>query len=116
MWWERRIMSERCLEFEQKVDFGGFNNTGYAGGFPSRVEKRIKRIVKSPCLHLFSGSSLIGDERVDINQTRTTTWTEICFFWYGSTFFNNLIFNRRFVFFESWKIIITISTYYYITF
>lgn len=63
---------EECIEYEQKVDFGGFNNTGYPGGFPSRVADRIQSIVKSPCLHLFSGSSKIGDVRVDINHPNAT--------------------------------------------
>jgi hypothetical protein len=63
---------EEVLEYQQLVDFGGFNNTGYAGGFPSRVEERIQRIIQSPCLHLFSGSSRIGDERIDIKHPNAT--------------------------------------------
>lgn len=61
-----------AIEYEQKVEFGGYNNTGYAGGFPSRVIKRLESIVQSPCLHLFSGSSKIGDERIDINHPNAT--------------------------------------------
>ena len=63
---------EETIEYEQRVEFGGFNNTGYPGGFPSRVIKRIESIVQSPCLHLFSGSSKIGDVRIDINHPNAT--------------------------------------------
>jgi len=60
------------VEYKQKVEFGGYNNTGYPGGFPSRVIKRIESIIESPCLHLFSGSSKIGDVRIDISHPNAT--------------------------------------------
>ena len=63
---------EKNSEYEQKIEFGGYNNTGYPGGFPSRVIKRIESIIQSPCLHLFSGSSKIGDERIDIAHNNAT--------------------------------------------
>lgn len=65
-------MQEQILEYEQQIEFGGFNNTGYVGGFPSRVEDRIRKIAQSPCLHLFSGSSTIGDCRVDLKHPNAT--------------------------------------------
>jgi len=62
------------VEIEQgrRLEFGGYNNSGYPGGFPSRVAKRIESIVQSPCLHLFSGSSRVGDERIDISHPNAT--------------------------------------------
>lgn len=65
------------IEYEQVVEFGGFNNTGYPGGFPSRVIKRIESITESPSLHLFSGSSKIGDVRIDINHKNATINTNV---------------------------------------
>jgi hypothetical protein len=66
------MVTEECIEYEQSLEFAGYNNTGYQGGFPSRVLKRIEQTVQSPCLHLFSGSSLIGDERIDIKHPNAT--------------------------------------------
>ena len=40
----------------------------YPGAFPPNVELEIKRLIGGSVLHLFSGSSLIGDERIDINH------------------------------------------------
>ena len=50
----------------------GFNNSNYQGAFTVPVKEVIKKLVSSPCLHLFSGSSLIGDERVDIEHPNST--------------------------------------------
>lgn len=50
----------------------GFNNSGYPGAFTEPVKKIILSIISSPCLHLFSGSSLVGDERIDIEHKNAT--------------------------------------------
>jgi len=50
----------------------GFNNSDYHGAFTAPVKQVIKSVVSNPCLHLFSGSSLIGDERVDIDHPNST--------------------------------------------
>lgn len=59
-----------------KLDFEvlgmGFNNTGYPGAFTKPVENIIKSHITGGVLHLFSGSSLIGDERVDIEHPNAT--------------------------------------------
>ena len=57
---------------EVKPEFMGFNNTGYPGAFPSRVEKIIRSLAESPCLHLFSGRSKIGDVRIDLERPEAT--------------------------------------------
>ncbi len=44
----------------------------YPGAFPANVETIIKRLIESRVLHLFSGSSLIGDERIDIEHPNAT--------------------------------------------
>ena len=63
-------LSEELIEV--KPEFMGFNNTGYPGAFPPRVESRIRAIAESPCLHLFSGRSKIGDVRVDFDRPEAT--------------------------------------------
>ena len=50
----------------------GFNNTGYPGAFTPTVERIIKSHLSGRVLHLFSGQSLIGDERVDIEHKNAT--------------------------------------------
>lgn len=50
----------------------GFNNTGYPGAFTPTVESIIKAHIKGRVLHLFSGSSFIGDERIDIEHPNAT--------------------------------------------
>lgn len=44
----------------------------YPGAFPPNVEVEIKRLVGGKVLHLFSGSSLIGEERIDIDHPNAT--------------------------------------------
>ena len=44
----------------------------YPGAFPPNVGIVIKRLVKGRILHLFSGSSTIGEERIDINHPNAT--------------------------------------------
>jgi len=50
----------------------GFNNTGYPGAFTKPVENIIKSHIKGKVLHLFSGQSLIGNERIDIEHLNAT--------------------------------------------
>ena len=57
---------------EVKPEFMGFHKGDYPGAFPPRVEERIRLLVGSPCLHLFSGSSKIGDERIDLAHKNAT--------------------------------------------
>lgn len=44
----------------------------YPGAFPPNVDIVIRRIVQGKILHLFSGSSLIGEERIDIEHPNAT--------------------------------------------
>ena len=64
-------MTEEEL-IEVKPEFMGFQNKGYPGAFPPKVEAVIKRLIASPCLHLFSGVSKIGDTRIDISRCEAT--------------------------------------------
>lgn len=55
----------------------GTNNTGYPGAFPPAIQDLITRTVSGRVLHLFSGSSLIGNERVDIEHPSATIHSDI---------------------------------------
>ena len=44
----------------------------YTGAFPPNVDVVIRRLVKGSVLQLFSGSSLIGEERIDIEHPNAT--------------------------------------------
>ena len=59
-------------KFEIEVMGMGFNNSDYAGAFTVPVQDIIKSHISGKVLHLFSGSSLIGDERVDIDHKNAT--------------------------------------------
>lgn len=50
----------------------GFNVTGYPGAFTPKIHLLISGLVSPPTLHLFSGQSLIGDERVDLEHPNAT--------------------------------------------
>jgi len=50
----------------------GFNNSGYPGAFTKPVQNIIKSLISSPTLNLYSGSSRIGDVRVDIEHSNAT--------------------------------------------
>jgi len=50
----------------------GINNSGYPGAFTKPVQNIIKSLITSPSLNLYSGSSLIGDVRLDIKHTNAT--------------------------------------------
>ena len=68
-------MSEELIEV--KPEFMGFQNGDYPGAFPPKVDERIRKIVASPCLHLFSGSSKIGDVRVDLTHPNATDHIDV---------------------------------------
>ena len=75
-------MTEEEL-IEVKPEFMGFHRGDYPGAFPPKVEERIRKIVASPCLHLFSGSSRIGDERVDLTNPNATVNQDVFVFIMG---------------------------------
>lgn len=50
----------------------GMNNNDYPGAFTKPVQDIINSLISSPCLHLYSGSSLIGDCRIDIEHQNAT--------------------------------------------
>ena len=47
------------------------------GRSPPNVEIEIKRLIKGRVLHLFSGSSKIGNERIDIEHPNATRNTNV---------------------------------------
>lgn len=66
-------MSNERMKAE--IIFGGLHKGEYPGAFPPKIEKIIRELVSKdkPVLHLFSGSSMIGDVRVDINPDSNAT-------------------------------------------
>ena len=44
----------------------------YPGAFPPAVDVVIRRLITGKVLQLFSGSSIIGEERIDINHPNAT--------------------------------------------
>ena len=44
----------------------------YPGAFPPEVDVVIRRLIEGGVLHLFSGSSQIGEERIDIDHPNAT--------------------------------------------
>ena len=59
--------------FEFEVLGLGMNSTDYPGAFTKPVQDIIKTTVAGSVLHLYSGSSLIGDERIDLEHPNATT-------------------------------------------
>lgn len=59
-------------EIKTEVLGMGFNNTGYPGAFTPIVEGIVKSLISGKVLNLFSGQSLIGEERVDIDHPNAT--------------------------------------------
>ena len=59
-------------KFQFEVLGMGMNTTGYPGAFTKPVQDIIKSVIYGKVLHLYSGSSLIGDERIDINHPNAT--------------------------------------------
>ena len=59
-------------KFELEVTGLGMNNSKYPGAFTVPVKEIIKMTVSGSVLHLYSGSSFIGDERVDLEHPSAT--------------------------------------------
>lgn len=58
--------------FEVEAIGMGFNPGSYPGAFTPRVRLIIESIIYGRVLNLYSGSSRIGDERIDINHINAT--------------------------------------------
>jgi len=58
--------------FDIEVTGMGFNITGYPGAFTPTVKKIIEATIYGKVLHLFSGQSEIGEERIDIEHINAT--------------------------------------------
>lgn len=58
--------------FDFEVLGMGMNSSDYPGAFTVPVQQIIKSVISGKVLHLYSGSSLIGDERVDIDHPNAT--------------------------------------------
>jgi len=63
--------------FEIEAIGMGTNNTGYPGAFPLAIQNLIKSLVGVNTVHLFSGSSFIGDMRVDLEHPNATNHCDI---------------------------------------
>jgi len=50
----------------------GNNKSNFIGAFVNKEINIIKKWIEPPCLHLFSGSSLIGETRIDISHQNAT--------------------------------------------
>ena len=50
----------------------GMNSSSYPGAFTKPAVDIIKSVIQGKTLHLYSGSSLIGDERVDLGHPNAT--------------------------------------------
>jgi len=59
-------------KFEFEVLALGMNNEDYPGAFTKPVQDIIKSTVEGTILHLYSGSSLIGDVRIDLEHPNAT--------------------------------------------
>jgi len=58
--------------FEFEVLALGMNNADYPGAFTKPAQDIIKATISGAVLHLYSGSSLIGDERIDLEHPNAT--------------------------------------------
>ena len=60
--------------FEVEVGFMGYNRHEYPGAFPDKVEDEIKVVANkfTNILHLFSGTSKIGNTRIDLERPEAT--------------------------------------------
>jgi hypothetical protein len=63
--------------FEIEAIGMGTNNSNYPGAFTPRLNLLITSLLSGAVLHLFSGSSRIGDERVDIEHSNATRHCDI---------------------------------------
>jgi len=59
-------------KFEFEVLGMGMNTSGYPGAFTKTVQTIIKSVIYGKVLHLYSGSSLIGEERIDLEHPNAT--------------------------------------------
>lgn len=59
-------------KFDFEVLGMGMNSSGYPGAFTEPVKQIIKSVISGKVLHLYSGSSFIGDERVDLEHPNAT--------------------------------------------
>lgn len=59
-------------KFELEVLGMGMNTSGYIGAFTAPVQSIIKSVIYGKVLHLYSGASLIGNERVDLEHPSAT--------------------------------------------
>jgi hypothetical protein len=59
-------------KFEFEVLGMGMNASNYPGAFTIPVQQIIKSVISGSVLHLYSGSSFIGDERVDLEHPHAT--------------------------------------------
>jgi len=59
-------------KFEFEVLGLGMNNSDYPGAFTEPVKQIIKSVIYGKVLHLYSGSSFIGDERIDLEHPNAT--------------------------------------------
>jgi len=70
--------------FEIEICGLGNNITGYPGGFTPVIDKILKETIKAngrgKILHLFSGVSTIGDERIDLGTVEATKRIDVLSF------------------------------------
>jgi len=59
-------------KFDYEVTALGMNKSGYPGAFTEPVKQIVKSVLYGKVLHLYSGASLIGDERVDLEHPNAT--------------------------------------------
>ncbi len=59
-------------KFEFDVLGMGMNSSDYPGAFTEPVKQIIKSVVYGKVLHLYSGSSSLGDERIDLEHPSAT--------------------------------------------
>ena len=59
-------------DFGVHIEGLGFNTTGYPGAFTPKVARILEDVVFGKVLHLFSGTSTIGEVRVDIERPEAT--------------------------------------------
>ena len=52
-------------------------NSGYTGAFTKPIDNLIRGLVSGRVLHLFSGSSMIGQERIDMSHHNATVNCDI---------------------------------------
>jgi len=56
---------KELVEMNRPEILTGIANGKYPGCFPKSVEDTIRKTISSPSLHLFSGSSRVGDVRLN---------------------------------------------------